>query len=262
VQLGRNKFDSPPRIGTCIGSPTQSGRMPRSATSHRHRRCSCPPSPGRLRLPDRLRRPGYPSCKGRPCTNIQPGPPNGGRSELDGEAADCLKRSSGTARKQPSPPPVAFPSAVTVKLPVRQLRSCPIGASTLNLGGVRFPDLRSPVVVEKRQKRIATSARHLRGSMKQRAGEHYGSARRRLEAAWPLLREADLATLELRIEVDRDCEAAMSRSRRRVVAMRPEVAAVLCRVTRDDVPLHARHFEMVHFEDLGQDPPQKAPGLA
>jgi hypothetical protein len=38
----------------------RSGRMPRSATSHLHQRCSCPPSPrGRLRYPDRLRRPRW-----------------------------------------------------------------------------------------------------------------------------------------------------------------------------------------------------------
>jgi hypothetical protein len=38
----------------------RSGRMPRSATSHQHQRCPCPPSPrGRLRYPDRLRRPRW-----------------------------------------------------------------------------------------------------------------------------------------------------------------------------------------------------------
>jgi hypothetical protein len=38
----------------------RSGRMPRSATSHQHQRCSCPHSPrGRLRYAERLRRPRW-----------------------------------------------------------------------------------------------------------------------------------------------------------------------------------------------------------
>jgi transposase InsO family protein len=38
----------------------RSGRMPRSATSHQHQRCSCAPSQrGRLRYVDRLRRPRW-----------------------------------------------------------------------------------------------------------------------------------------------------------------------------------------------------------
>ncbi len=37
-------------------------------------------SAGRLRSPDRLRRPSYPWSKGRPCTNFEAGPPRGGRS--------------------------------------------------------------------------------------------------------------------------------------------------------------------------------------
>ncbi len=48
------------------------------------RRCSCPPCPlGRLRSPDRLRRPSYPWSKGRPCTTFEAGPPRGGRSDSD-----------------------------------------------------------------------------------------------------------------------------------------------------------------------------------
>src|SRR5215207_6303876 len=51
------------------------------ATSLRLRRCLCPPSrPGRLRSPDRLRRPGPRSHPDQPCTNIHLGPPKGGRS--------------------------------------------------------------------------------------------------------------------------------------------------------------------------------------
>jgi hypothetical protein len=62
---------------------TQSGCMPRWAIGRRPPRCSCLPSPpGRLRSPDQLRRPGYPSCKGRPCTNIKPGPPKGADQAL------------------------------------------------------------------------------------------------------------------------------------------------------------------------------------
>ena len=37
------------------------------------------PSCGRLRNPDQLRRPSQPWRQARSCTNIQPGPPDGGR---------------------------------------------------------------------------------------------------------------------------------------------------------------------------------------
>src|SRR5215210_3216763 len=91
--------------------------------------------------------------------------------------------------------------------------------------------------------------------MQQRAREHYGATRRGLEAARPVLGEADFAALELRIEIDRDRKAAMGGSRRGVVAMCPEVAAVLCRVAGDDVALHPRYSELVNLQDFGNDPP-------
>src|SRR5215204_1183075 len=91
--------------------------------------------------------------------------------------------------------------------------------------------------------------------MQQRAREHYGPTRRGFEAARPVLGETDFAALELRIEIDRDRKAAMDSSRRRVVAMCPEVAAVLCRVAGDDVALHPRYSELVNLQDFGNDPP-------
>ena len=46
---------------------TRCGRTGHWATVHRLRRCSCPPSPhGRLRHPDRLRRPCSRWCNARP----------------------------------------------------------------------------------------------------------------------------------------------------------------------------------------------------
>jgi putative transposase len=60
---------------------TLSGRMPRSATGLRPRRCSSPRSPhGRLRDPNQLRRPCSRWGQDPPYTNIQAGPPIGGRS--------------------------------------------------------------------------------------------------------------------------------------------------------------------------------------
>ena len=45
-------------IESCVVTTTPCGRMPRSVTGLRHRRCSCQHSPhGRLRNPDQLRRP-------------------------------------------------------------------------------------------------------------------------------------------------------------------------------------------------------------
>jgi transposase InsO family protein len=55
-------------------------RTPRSATGRRHRRCSCRPSPhGRLRYPGQPHQPPRSWPHDRSCTNIQPGPPSGGR---------------------------------------------------------------------------------------------------------------------------------------------------------------------------------------
>src|SRR5215211_268961 len=57
-------------------------------------------------------------------------------------------------------------------------------------------------------------------------------------------------------------EAAMGSSRRGVVAMCPEVAAVLCRVAGDDLALHPRYSELVDLQDFGNHPPLDAgPGL-
>ena len=44
------------------------------------------PSCGRLRNPDQLRRPSQPWRQARSCTNIQPGPPDGGRPPKPGHA--------------------------------------------------------------------------------------------------------------------------------------------------------------------------------
>jgi len=69
LKLGRHPADSPPRIGTCIGSTTPNAHTPLWATVHPLRRCSCPLSPpGRLRHPDRLRRPGSRWCSAQPWT--------------------------------------------------------------------------------------------------------------------------------------------------------------------------------------------------
>src|SRR5271169_4173590 len=70
-----------PRSSSKAGgvTTTQSDRMNRWTTSHRHRKCSCPPSlRGRLRYVDRLRRPRW--RNGQLSTNIPPGPLDGGRS--------------------------------------------------------------------------------------------------------------------------------------------------------------------------------------
>ncbi len=57
-------------------------RTARWATDPRPRRCLCQACPlGRLRSPDRLRRPSYPWSKRRHCTNFELGPPRGGRSQ-------------------------------------------------------------------------------------------------------------------------------------------------------------------------------------
>ena len=58
-----------------VATTTPFDRTRRSATSRPRQRSYC----GRLRFPDQLRRPPQPWRHARPCTNIRPGPPNGGR---------------------------------------------------------------------------------------------------------------------------------------------------------------------------------------
>ncbi len=73
---------------------------PPSAIGRQPRRYSCLPRPlGRLRSPDRLRRPSCPWSRDRPCTNFELGPPHGGRSvpfclllQVDAQLILALKR--------------------------------------------------------------------------------------------------------------------------------------------------------------------------
>jgi hypothetical protein len=85
-------------VGVMLSSCTApSVRMPRSATSHLHRRSSCRHYPrGRLRYADRLRRPRW--RYRQLSTNIPPGPLNAGRSRPspDSLTRRCLNSSCGS----------------------------------------------------------------------------------------------------------------------------------------------------------------------
>src|SRR6185295_13993003 len=98
---------------------------------------------------------------------------------------------------------------------------------------VRLAELRGVLVVHEREERIAPAARHPRYRMQERAGEHDGASRRRLEAARAELGKVHLPAVEVGIEVDRGGEPAVRRPLGRVIAMRSEVAAVLDTVAAD-----------------------------
>jgi hypothetical protein len=67
-----------PRSSSRAGASTTTpfDHTPHWATSRPHPRFSY----GRLRFPDRLRRPPRPWRHAQSCANVQPGPPHGGRS--------------------------------------------------------------------------------------------------------------------------------------------------------------------------------------
>src|SRR5262249_57842441 len=90
------------------------------------------------------------------------------------------------------------------------------------------------------------------------AGKDHGPAGRRLETLRPIFRETHLATVEIGIEIDGNCEAAVRRALRGVGAMRTEVSGILGCVARHDVTLHARYLELVDLEDFRGDPPLNA----
>src|SRR5215475_13488310 len=90
--------------------------------------------------------------------------------------------------------------------------------------------------------------------MQERAREHDSAAYRRLESPLvPVLGKDDLATIEIGVEVDRDREPAVCRPSRGVVAMRPEVPAILGGIARNDMALDERRLELVHLADLWHD---------
>src|SRR5215207_3982731 len=118
---------------------------------------------------------------------------------------------------------------------------------------VPLAQLRWRIVVEERQEGVASSACHFRNSVQERAREHHRAARRRLERARAIFRKAHFPAFELAVEVDGDGEAAVRCTLCGVVAVRPKMRAILSRVARDDVALHAGHPELMDLEDLGHD---------
>lgn len=123
---------------------------------------------------------------------------------------------------------------------------------------VRFPQLCSLFVVEKRQERVAPPLGHLGHGMQERAGKNDRAAGRRLEALWAVFRKADFATLEVFVQVDRHRKTPVRRSPSGVVAMRVEVGLVLGGVAGNDIALHTRHVEAEYPLDLGGDAPLDA----
>src|SRR5262245_27586220 len=88
--------------------------------------------------------------------------------------------------------------------------------------------------------------------MQEGAGEHHGAPRRRLEAARAVLGKADLAAVELGIEVDRDRKPAVCCSLRGIVAMWGKMAAVLGAVAAYQIALHPGRLVLVGLDKLGR----------
>ena len=102
--------------------------------------------------------------------------------------------------------------------------------------------------------RRSACRRHLRNGVEQRAGEDASAARRRLEAAGTVFREAHFAAFEFAVEIDRDGEAAVGGALRRIVAVGAEMGLVLGGIARDDIALHAGDHELVYLLDFRHDP--------
>src|SRR3954470_13134138 len=105
----------------------------------------------------------------------------------------------------------------------------------LRFCGVPFAQLRRPFVIQKRQECIASSGRNARYPMQKRAGKHHSPAERNLKTFWAVFGKAEVAAVEVVIQVGRDCETAMRRSGCRIVAMGLEMAPLRSRVARNDV---------------------------
>ena len=96
---------------------------------------------------------------------------------------------------------------------------------------VGFAEPEGLVVVKKRQEGVAASFRDPRYRVKQRAGKDHRTACRRTEASWSVLRKAQLTALKVGIEVDGNGKSAVRSGFCRIVAMRPEMAAFIGRIT-------------------------------
>src|SRR5262249_36836434 len=123
------------------------------------------------------------------------------------------------------------------------------GRIALDELGVLLADPGGHLVVDERQEGVAAAPRHRRYRMQERAGEDQCRADRRLEAPGAEFGEGELAAVEGVVQIDRHGEAAVRRALGRVVAVRPEMPALLLRIAADKVALHARAVDAIDLGD-------------
>src|SRR6185312_5561865 len=123
---------------------------------------------------------------------------------------------------------------------------------------VGLADRRRRLVIKEGQEDVALAFGHKIGRVQQRAGEHHGGARRRLEALRAIFWKAQLAALVIVVQVQRYGKAAMRRTLGGVVAMGVEMAVLVGGVAGDDEALHAGDVELMGLGDLRHDAAQHA----
>src|SRR5262245_65438236 len=112
-------------------------------------------------------------------------------------------------------------------------------------------DLGRRFVVDEGQEGVTNLARHLGHRMQERTREHHGHTGRRLEPARSILGEADLAAVEVGVEVDGRSKAAMRCALGGIVAMRRKVSAVLGAIADDEKALNLSGVVLIGFAKLG-----------
>src|ERR1700722_19843137 len=90
--------------------------------------------------------------------------------------------------------------------------------------------------------------------MENRGGEHDCSSRRWLECSWAVLGKRNLAALEIRVEIDRDCESAMRHRPPGVVAVRTKMSACFRVVAGNEVTLDPCRTNLERLLVLRTDP--------
>ena len=133
----------------------------------------------------------------------------------------------------------------------RQLR---LALRLLHGSQIRLPHPLGLLVEQEGEEHIAAPARHARHLMENRSGEDDRSSGRGLEGSRAVLGKRNLAALEIRVEIDRDCEPAMRDRDPGVVAMGTEMAAGLGIVARDEVALDPGRAHLKRLLDLRADP--------
>ena len=118
-------------------------------------------------------------------------------------------------------------------------------------------------VEEECQQDIPAPLRHGRGLVKQGAGENHGIARAgRIKVGSVLGKQQPTALVIFRVQVERECEAAVRMALHRVVSVRSKAAARIGVVTDHLELFDARDLAGERLLNFGYDPSIQAPANA